>query len=120
MNLVDYQLYKKSFAPGSSVTVGRSVIDFVVLVKANLESPTNISDNQSSELEILKRGSYLVYGNQSSLPIEIFKNDGKVDVFLISGKRVAVSLNEQDYQAFYRNPDRLNKIYIVKMSHLQH
>jgi beta-galactosidase len=90
MNRVRYQLYTHAYAPGATVTLGGSAIDFVVLV--GVPQATGTRSQPQSVPASQKAGSFMAMGNKIVIPQMMVSRVMKVGIFDLSGKCIQESI----------------------------
>ena len=88
LNRVQYQLYSNTYAPGATVTLGSSAIDFVVLVSVPPVTGIETHAAEKSSLFSMRTCAFITIGSRIVIPQAMVSKAMKVEIFDLSGKCV--------------------------------
>jgi len=96
LNRIQYQLYTNTYAPGATVTLGSSAIDFVVLLSAPQIAGIGTHGVVNSAPFSMKTGSFKAVGARIVIPPAMVSKMMKIEVFDLSGKCVQESITSEN------------------------
>ena len=113
LNLVGYQLFKKTYTPGSTVTLSSSAIDFVVLVRPT--GATGIVPAAGQKNLRTALCAFKALGNNIIIPHDIPAAINSVAVYDLSGKLVRRIIGRENILALKKVSGFSNGVYIVRL-----
>ena len=115
LNLVGYQLFKRTYTPGSTVSLSGSAIDFVVMV--NRAGSSGIGSTPGGTLMPMKPSSFTfkTIGSNIIVPREIASGINSIAVYNLSGKLVRRIIGRKNIINLKKDFSVSNGAYIVRL-----
>ncbi len=115
LNLVGYQLFKKTCSPGASVSLAGSTIDYVAFVNAVTGTQALSAFVESARQSRLATFISKTYGEKVLLPDEFAYGKNLIEIYALSGKRLWRTVRSGNSIDLKRGS---HGVYIVKVQKL--